>query len=191
MLIQVLIQIDGIGVKKQSETRASSKQASVEPQNDTEKTGSRANNNVVLLEKETGDFEYITSAIDSEELLPLSEIVKSKVIQEYGNEKEPVNIVAISDGAKDIRLMLIAIFGILVMIILDWYHLRKKVRELMSMIARNRTEKDEHLEYLLHNLWHGQTQEVLDYLETKVKAKRKTPRTNWVYRKTSKRNNRL
>ena len=41
----------------------------------------------------------------------------------------------------------------------------------MSMIARNKQEKVEHLEFLLYNLWHGQTQEVLDYLNTKVKAK--------------------
>jgi len=38
-------------------------------------------------------------------------------------------------------------------------------------IARNKQEKAEHLEFLLYHLWHGQTQEVLDYLNTKVKAK--------------------
>ncbi len=36
------------------------------------------------------------------------DIVKSKVIQEYGNDVEPVKVVAISDGAKDIRSMLMA-----------------------------------------------------------------------------------
>jgi cell fate (sporulation/competence/biofilm development) regulator YmcA (YheA/YmcA/DUF963 family) len=43
----------------------------------------------------------------------------------------------------------------------------------MSMIARNKQEKAEHLEFLLYHLWHGQTQEVLDYLRSKVKAKNK------------------
>jgi predicted glycosyltransferase involved in capsule biosynthesis len=38
-------------------------------------------------------------------------------------------------------------------------------------IARNKQEKAEHLEFLLYHLWHGQTQEVLDYLRNKVKAK--------------------
>jgi len=37
--------------------------------------------------------------------------------------------------------------------------------------ARNKPEKAKHLEFLLYHLWHGQTQEVLDYLNTKVKAK--------------------
>jgi len=62
------------------------------------------------------------------------------------------------------------IFGVVIVIILDWYHLCKKVRELMSMIARNRSEKAEHIEFLLYHLWHGQTQEVLDYLNNKVFA---------------------
>jgi hypothetical protein len=170
---EVLIFVDGIGVKKQSELRVSSKSASVKAESDTEESGSRVNSNVVLLEKKAGDFEYITSAIDNEgeELLPLSDIVKSKVIKEYGNDAEPVKMVAISDGAKDIRNLLMTIFGVLIVIILDWYHLCKKVREFMSMIARNQQEKAEHLEFLLHHLWHAQTQEVLDYLNTKVKAK--------------------
>jgi len=86
---------------------------------------------------------------------------------------EPLNVVAVTDGAKNIRTLLMAIFGFLVVIILDWYHLRKKVRELMSMIARNKAEKIEHLEFLLHHLWHGQTEEVLNYLRTKIKAKNK------------------
>lgn len=175
---EVLIFADGIGVKKQSESRVSSIKASIKTESDTEKTGSRVNSHIVLLEKKAGNFEYITSAIDNEgeELLPINDIVKSKVIQGYGNDTEPVNVVAISDGAKDIRCMLMDVFGIVIVIILDWYHLCKKVREFMSMIARNRSEKAEHLEFLLYHLWHGQTQKVLDYLKTKVKAKNEEKR---------------
>ena len=170
---ETLIFVDGIGVKKQSETRVSKESGGSNTEKETENSESRVNTNIILLEKKTGDFEHITSAIDKkgEELLPLSDIVKSKVIQEYGNESEPLNIVAVSDGAKNIRTMLMATFGFLVVIILDWYHLGKKVREFMSMIARNKSEKIEHLEFLLHHLWHGQTDEILDYLRTKIKAK--------------------
>lgn len=60
----VLIFVDGIGVKKQSESRVSTKKTRAE--SDTENAGSRVNSNVVLLEKKAGDFEYITSAIDNE-----------------------------------------------------------------------------------------------------------------------------
>lgn len=38
-----------------------------------------------------------------------------------------------------------AIFGTLPTVILDWYHLDKKLRELMSMIALNKTDKERHL----------------------------------------------
>jgi len=38
--------------------------------------------------------------------------VKSKVIKEYGNEEEPLKVVAISDGASAIRTMLLAVFGV-------------------------------------------------------------------------------
>jgi hypothetical protein len=180
---EVLIFVDGICVKKQSESRVSSKkvaeasytEATIESKSNTEKASRRVNNNIVLLETKAGDFEYITSAIDKkgEELLPLSDIVKSKVIKEYGNDVQPIKMVAISDGAKDIRTMLMTIFGVLIVIILDWYHLCKKVREFMSMIAINKFEKAEHLDFLLHHLWHGQTEVVLDYLNNKVKAKNK------------------
>jgi len=126
---EVLIFVDGIGVKKQSESRASSKSAIAE--DDAKNASSRVNSNIVLLEKKEGDFEYITSAIDKkgEELLPLSEIVSRHVIKEYGNEEEPLKVVAISDGASAIRTMLLAVFGVVIVIILDWYHLCKKVRE--------------------------------------------------------------
>ena len=68
---EVLIFVEGIGVKKQSESRVSSKSAIVETEADTENAGSFVPSNIVLLEKKTGDFEYITSAIDKkgEELL--------------------------------------------------------------------------------------------------------------------------
>lgn len=82
---EVLIFVDGMGVKKQSESRVSSKSAIAEAEaEDDNARRSRVNSNVVLLEKKAGDFEYITSAIDKkgEELLPVSDIVKSKVIKE-------------------------------------------------------------------------------------------------------------
>jgi hypothetical protein len=111
--------------------------------------------------------------IDNEEKepLPLAAIVKSKVIQEYGEEPNPLNIVAITDGAKTIRGRLLAIFGMTVVIILDWFHLGKKVRELMSMIAPTKAEKVTYLKFIFYHLWHGKTEAVLDYLKTVVKTK--------------------
>ena len=57
---EVLILADGIGVKKQSESRVSLKKASLDtesnPENDTKSAGSRVNSNVVLTSKKNGGF---------------------------------------------------------------------------------------------------------------------------------------
>jgi hypothetical protein len=79
--------------------------------------------------------------------------------------------VVISDGARHIRQSLQAIFGQMPTVILDWYHLRKKIRELMSMIAMNKTDKERHLSQILNQLWCGAVDSVLDYLQTQVQVR--------------------
>jgi hypothetical protein len=51
------------------------------------------------------------------------------------------------------------------MLILDWYHCRKKCYDLTSLICHGRTAKRELLGLLLKHLWRGQVQETLDILE--------------------------
>ncbi len=84
---------------------------------------------IVILQKATTGFEYIAAPINAkgENLLTLASVVKAKVIQEYGSKTLPLNLVAITDGAKTIRHRLFAIFGTAVAVILDWYHLGKKL----------------------------------------------------------------
>ncbi len=81
----------------------------------------------------------------------------------YGNTRLP--IVAISDGAKDIRLRLWRVFGEQVIIILDWYHLNKKVWNLMSMIARNKAQKEKIAKEMVALLWEGLTDDAILYLQ--------------------------
>jgi hypothetical protein len=171
---EILLFDDGIQVKGQKETRQPMEDVlPLEPVEGCESKKIRITSSVIMVEKNDGGFEYITGVIDEEgeELLRLEEVVKSKIIEEHGEKKGPLNFVAITDGAKDIRLRLLAIFGIVITIILDWYHLVKKVRELMSMIAMNKEEKLIHLKYLFYHLWRGMTDEAQRYLETEVKAK--------------------
>lgn len=162
---------DGIQVPGQKENRH--RNQSVSKDNDDfseDNKTSPVSSQVILLEKKSGGFEYMTEVIDEagEEVVTLPEVIKSQVIKEYGEEKEPLPVVAIADGAKDIRQCLLTVFGVGLIIILDWYHLGKKVREFMSMICRNKEEKKEHLKFLFSHLWHGQVYAVLDYLQTKV-----------------------
>jgi len=176
---EILLMDDAIQVKGQKAARDHKKDKEkqileVDPQSNGA-AGKKiwVRTDVVLLEKKKGGFEYITGVIDPEgkEPLPLADIVKSKVIQEYGDERKPLNIVAITDGAKDIRGRLLAIFGMTVVIILDGFHLGKKVQELMSRMAPTKMEKETYLKFILDRLWRGQTKAVLDYLRAVVKTK--------------------
>ena len=92
-----------------------------------------------------------------EETISLATVVRARILDLYQKESKALNIVAITDGTKVIRHRLLAIFGVLPVVILDWYHLCQKVRNLMSMIALNKEEKSNHVKFLLSQLWHGQT----------------------------------
>jgi hypothetical protein len=66
-----------------------------------------------------------------------------------------------ADGARSIRLMLEDLFGSSVRVILDWYHLAKKVYQLLSMVAHSKAER-EHIEgRVLSLLWQGHLCEAL------------------------------
>ena len=93
------------------------------------------------------------------------------MIQEYGKEVKPLPVVAITDGAKVIRQPVGVVFGATLIIILDWYHLGKKVRDLMSLIALTKEDKRRHLKFMFYHLWHGHIYTVLHYLKTKVQPK--------------------
>jgi len=130
----------------------------------------------VLLQKAKGGYEYMTTSIDAQGkvILSLGEVLKAKVVQEYGlrTSEQPLNLVAIADGAKSIRSRLESVFGEQVKMVLDWYHLNRKARKLMGSVARNQAEKSEHLKFLLSNLWQGKLVIAIEYLQKQVKAKK-------------------
>jgi hypothetical protein len=172
---EILLFEDGIQVKQQKEKRVrrSEPESGLEEKVDEVSKRSRVNTDVFLLQRRNGAFEYLSAGIDSSgnESVSLANIVQARMIQEYGAEKEPLNLVTISDGAKTIRLRLLEIFGVTTTVILDWYHLSKKLRELMSMIAWNKVEKSMHLRELFQNLWHGRVEDALVYLHTQVQPR--------------------
>ncbi len=166
---EILLFDDGIQVRGQKEQRQAKNKAgaAVESLNALVTKTPAVSTDIVLLQKSAGEFEYIAAPINAkgEELLTLASVVKAKVIQEYGSQASPLNLVAITDGAKAIRQRLFTIFGLAVTVILDWYHLCKKLREMMSMIATNKLEKIKHLKFLLTQLWQGNTTIALEYLK--------------------------
>jgi hypothetical protein len=165
-----------LGVKTEPEETQSKKTDKVMTESDsTEQKHPRktVTTDVVLLQTPKGTFEYVTSPIDAQgqRLISLEEMIKDKLKSYYQNYDKPLPIVAITDGASSIRKRLQALSSQGITLILDWYHLGKKLREFLSMISRNKAEKTSHSKFLFFNLWRGQINEVLNYLKTEIKAR--------------------
>ena len=172
---EILLFDDGIGVKKQKENRHKKQDVVISESDESGKKQKRqtVTTDVVLLETPLGSFEYLTSPIDNQgqPLISLEEIIKCKLKYYYHNCNFPLPIVAITDGASSIRKRLYALNPQGITLILDWYHLCKKLREFLSMITRNKAEKTEHSKFLFCHLWRGNTRDVLTYLKTQIKAR--------------------
>ena len=126
----------------------------------------RLDTTTVLVESRTkGDFVPLTEGIDrtGRTIYPIQQAIMDTVIREHETTK-PIPIVAITDGARSIRCCLFALFGTAICIILDWYHLRLKVKNLMSMIAPTKAYKELYIKELSALLWHGKVAEALLYL---------------------------
>lgn len=147
---------DGIGVRKQKVERDKV------PKNKREWYYT----NVIVMQKKQGDYQQIVAAED----LDLTQIFKANLIKEYGETKQSLPVVIFSDGATNIRRRMKKVLGKKVVRILDWYHLKKKVWQLMSMIATNKQIKEEKAKEIMTLLWKGQTKTVIGILK-KMKVK--------------------
>lgn len=88
-----------------------------------------------------------------------------------------LTVVAITDGARKIRSDLSALFGEGVRVILDWYHLAKRVTENLSMAAHSMTEREEWEKTILGFLWAGDVGKATEFLSS-VKARREKAKTD-------------
>lgn len=166
---EVLILWDGIQVKRQKAQRSPLEtEPLVRPQAQTETK--RVNTDVMMLQQQNQDFRYLLEGLaqDNQASLSLPHLSQAALSAEYGQPPQPLPLIAISDGARHIRLLFEQIFAQPITLILDWYHLQKKCQQLLSMIAGNKSEKETHLQAILTLLWHGHTQQALTYLQTQV-----------------------
>ena len=171
---EILLFDDAIGVKKQKENRVKVDEKEIdESENIPKRSRKFITTDVILLEKPSGGFQYITSPIDAQgkPLIPLEEMVKSQINYYYENHESLLPVVAITDGASNIRKRLSKLGSKGITLILDWYHLCKKVRNLLSMISRNKLEKKEHSKNLLLYLWRGENAQAMNYLLSKIQTR--------------------
>jgi hypothetical protein len=168
---EVLVSSDAIQVKAQKPTRERHRgwEAEDTPREEEKKKEKikkeRINTDLMLLEGRDGSFRHLSAGLGGGEgAVSLCEVARAYLRREWGEHPEPVPIVAVTDGARSIRLMLEELFGPSVRVILDWYHLSKKVYQLLSMVAHTKAERKQMEGRVLSFLWHGRVSEALSYL---------------------------
>ena len=96
--------------------------------------------------------------------LSLSTALRAFVCAHWQHAEEALPVVAITEGAKDLRNDLRAAFGSRLVIILDCYHLRKKVCEICSMLVSTKEARTALKKQLLKLLFAGQVCEAQQVL---------------------------
>lgn len=151
---------DGVGVKKQKSCRSKPLQAACR---------GRVQTDVVVIGSDSAGYQYLSSALAQETGMDLEELIGLSLSQRYNNASLPV--VAVTDGARSIRNRVARLFGQEVPVILDWYHLSKKVREYLSRLSLRKEDKEKHIQQMQGYLWRGQAREALVYSDEMIETR--------------------
>ena len=162
---EIILMMDDVGVKAQKPHKKIARDKD---------DAKRLDTTVVLVQDSKKAYHHVTQGIDKTgaTIYSIEKGIIDKV-SELHDISKPLPIVAITDGARSIRLTLQAIFGIHLCIILDWYHLQLKLKNLMSMIACNKVDKELYISDLKELLWFGNAAEAIIYLDNMDKVKNK------------------
>lgn len=121
---EVVVFDDGIQVKKQKAHRekpSSPPEAVQEQQGGRKPAAEKVHTDVRMLQRAQGGFTYMREGLDGTEAdgdhVRAAALVKSAVIREDGERTEALNRVAITDGARRIRLLCERVFGLLIVLI--------------------------------------------------------------------------
>ena len=145
----VNISSDEVGVKRQTEMR---------PREEEKAQPKRVENTVIHVEmaKETDDPK-VTSGVS---YILNSSSVSGAFRVLFGflclHGLLGRTLVFFADGAKNLNTTIANMFSFAnIKIILDWYHLRKKMEETLSSICNNRVYRNEMLQKIMPLLWRG------------------------------------
>ena len=158
---EFVVLTDAIGVASQKPTRQKAGQVR------ENKDAKRHDTDVFVLPRRAGGEQFFCEGL-SERWTCVS-AVSAFLRQEWSGVG--LSVVAITDGAKSIRADLSALFGEGVRVILDWYHLAKRVRENLSMMAVSMTQREDWEKTLLGALWIGEVGKAIALL-TPLPARR-------------------
>ena len=165
----VNISSDEVGVKRQTESR---------PREEGKGQPKRVESTVIHIETENESGDPKIASRSSYVLNSSSVTAAHKLLLGFLclNDLLGKTIVFFVDGARNLNTAVTSMFCFLnVKIILDWYHLRKKMEERTSMICNNRFYRNELLQKLMPVLWRGDVDSAIAILEaidmSKVKSK--------------------
>ena len=145
----VYVSIDDIGVKHQKDSR---KEGSVRDYKYVENT---------VAHIQYGDESYILTGIG------MRNVFKSVLAFLLVNNLLSRELVFLTDGAQDIRSHIQSVFQFHpYMVILDWFHLKKRCQEWLSMAIRGKDKRNAILEKALRYLWAGDVAGASEYLSS-------------------------
>ena len=145
----VYVSIDDIGVKHQKDSR---KEGSVRDYKYVENT---------IAHIQYGGESYILTGIG------MRNVFKSVLAFLLVNNLLSRELVFLTDGAQDLRSHIRSVFQFHPChIILDWFHLKKRCQEWLSMAIRGKDRRNAALEKVLRYLWVGDVPGASEYLSS-------------------------
>lgn len=112
-----------------------------------------------IQDKEAKTYALNTSTIPQMMIIVLAFLLSNGLLS------KPGSLVFFTDGARDLRAAIQNIFGSLSFkIILDWFHLKKKCKDLLSMAINGKQVKEQLVSELLAWLWLGKVERAVKLL---------------------------
>jgi hypothetical protein len=114
-----------------------------------------------------GRYHRVSESIERNKVgsFTVSEALRAAVIQHWSGRSEDLRVVALTDGASCIRKHLTEVFGEHATIILDWYHMTKKLQVLLSQICWGNKHRKAVQYEMTGLLWEGKVEEALKVLQ--------------------------
>lgn len=145
----VYVSIDEVGVKHQKTSRKT----------EEEKGAKYVENTVIHIQQ--GEDRYVLTAPD------MKQAMKSLLAFLLFNGLLHKKLIFFTDGARNIKNSIADFFSFCPhRVILDWFHLKKKCQELLSMALKGKDIRNKVLQKLLRILWTGNVKGAVSYLET-------------------------
>ena len=155
----VNISIDDVGVKKQKEKRQKKKQDDISKNDTNTKKRKYVQNTIAHIEHNGKKYMINSFGILHSLRIVLAFLLHNKIHKEQ--------IVFFVDGnSLYLKVLRCFYWHKNMLIVLDWYHLQKKCKELLSMALKGSKIRNEVLDVILPLLWNGLVDEAITKLKS-------------------------